>query len=397
MINFDTMNSETILDLFDVEPINEKRISERAFLTVAVTLEIGDRLVRGVECKNVSLGGMFLISKVHIPLGSVGTVTLTKRCDKKRVSFSADFEVVRHEGETKEDIGLGLKFIRLTDEDRLAVEFIVDFRTGVTLRERLDLSEEKISDIRFKIAQTQEELAGAFSLVHDSYVTRGYMDPDPSGMRLSIHHAMPLTTVVIGVQNNRVIAASALFLDSPIGLPMDNLYKRELSEFRQNRRLIAEIGAFAVHQDLRAFTTTLVLHLQKLMFLYTFRYLNLDDIVLVINPRHKLYYQHVLLANQIGPERVYQKVKGNPAIAMSMDVRKAQDRFKESYSTLPDNKNLHRFFYEHTSECLQMPELRQPIVTWNRALLHYFFEERSKLFETTSADTIKFILSHYEN
>ena len=47
-----------------------------------------------------------------------------------------------------------------------------------------------------KIAETKEELEACFSLLHDAYVESGFMKPDPSGMRLSIYHALPTTTTL---------------------------------------------------------------------------------------------------------------------------------------------------------------------------------------------------------
>ncbi len=45
-----------------------------------------------------------------------------------------------------------------------------------------------------KIAETRTELEACFSLLHDAYVESGFMKPDPSGMRVTIYHALPTTT-----------------------------------------------------------------------------------------------------------------------------------------------------------------------------------------------------------
>jgi hypothetical protein len=38
-----------------------------------------------------------------------------------------------------------------------------------------------------KIADTKEELEACFKLLHDAYVSSGFMTPDPSGMRVTIY------------------------------------------------------------------------------------------------------------------------------------------------------------------------------------------------------------------
>jgi hypothetical protein len=47
-----------------------------------------------------------------------------------------------------------------------------------------------------KIADTKEELEACFTLLHDAYVGSGFMTPDPSGMRVTIYHALPTTTTL---------------------------------------------------------------------------------------------------------------------------------------------------------------------------------------------------------
>jgi hypothetical protein len=39
--------------------------------------------------------------------------------------------------------------------------------------------------LELKVAQSKEELAACFSLLHDAYVASGFMKSDPSGMRVT--------------------------------------------------------------------------------------------------------------------------------------------------------------------------------------------------------------------
>ena len=40
--------------------------------------------------------------------------------------------------------------------------------------------------LELKIAETQEELEACFRILHDAYVSSGFMKPHPSGMRVTI-------------------------------------------------------------------------------------------------------------------------------------------------------------------------------------------------------------------
>ena len=50
--------------------------------------------------------------------------------------------------------------------------------------------------LELKIAQTPQELQECFRLLHDAYVGSGFMKPDPSGMRVTMYHALPTTTTL---------------------------------------------------------------------------------------------------------------------------------------------------------------------------------------------------------
>src|SRR4051812_47898418 len=56
-----------------------------------------------------------------------------------------------------------------------------------------------------KIAETKEELEACFTLLHEAYVTSGFMRPDPSGMRVTIYHALPTTTTLCAKFDGEVV------------------------------------------------------------------------------------------------------------------------------------------------------------------------------------------------
>ena len=376
--------------------VDERRISDRAFLTVAVTVEIGDRIIRGVECRNISTTGMFVFMDNDVPEGAQGTVTLTKKCGSRRYSFSADFEVIRKTVHKKYGSGVGVKFIRIFDEDQKSLAYIVEYHLALMFREKLEITEENLDGITFRIAQTKEELEQAFSIVHDMYVKELYMDKQPHGMRISLYYSLPFTTTFVGVKDDKVIVACTLFLDSTYGLPMDDLYVKELELLRKNHRLIAEIGAFAVRPGYKNISANIVMHLQKMIFHYTLKYFNLDDLTITINPKHRMYYQYVMLFDQIGDEKMYQKVNGNPAIAMHLNLRTAERAFRESYGNLPFERNIHHFFYQSKSNCIEWPKHHTPVIVWNQELLKYFFEEKTDIFKNTDQAKLEEILKFYK-
>src|SRR3990167_2049918 len=81
-----------------------------------------------------------------------------------------------------------------------------------------------------KIADTQEELEACFRLLHDAYVSSGFMTPDPSGMRVTIYHALPTTTTLCAKIGDQVIGTLSLIRESAIGFPLQRIFDLTRSE-----------------------------------------------------------------------------------------------------------------------------------------------------------------------
>jgi hypothetical protein len=65
-----------------------------------------------------------------------------------------------------------------------------------------------------KIAETKEELEACFTLLHDAYVGSGFMKPHPSGMRVTIYHALPTTTTLCAKYDGQVVGTLSLIRES---------------------------------------------------------------------------------------------------------------------------------------------------------------------------------------
>ena len=103
--------------------------------------------------------------------------------------------------------------------------------------------------LQLKIAETREELEACFSLLHDAYVDAGFMRPDPSGMRVTIYHALPTTTTLCAKWDGEVVGTISLIRESALGFPLQAIF--DLSDLRAREGQIAEVSALAVHPKFR--------------------------------------------------------------------------------------------------------------------------------------------------
>ncbi|MBD3242391.1 MAG: hypothetical protein GF331_17505 [Chitinivibrionales bacterium] len=274
----------------------------------------------------------------------------------------------------------------------------VDSRTErlrTIFRKKLRIDEPSLNGLTVKIAETPDELEQAFRVVHDSYVDSGYMAPSASGMRLCLQQAMPRATTVIGVQDGEVKTTLTIFPDSFCGLPMDSLFGDELASLRAAGRLIAEVGAFASKPGFKQNNPNIILHLMKLMVLYAMENLHVEDVVITINPKHRLFYEAIWGFSQMGDEKAYDKVGGNPAILLRLNLVDLRGRLEKLYDGAESDRSLLHFIYSAQSRAIDGPKTSKPVRALNRTLLKHFFERQTDLFAQVEPSVVRRIESLY--
>lgn len=71
-------------------------------------------------------------------------------------------------------------------------------------------------------------------MLHDAYVDSGFMKPDPSGMRVTIYHALsPTTTTLCAKYDGEVVGTISLIRESALGFPLQQIF--DLTSVRKRR------------------------------------------------------------------------------------------------------------------------------------------------------------------
>lgn len=177
--------------------------------------------------------------------------------------------------------------------------------------------------ITYKVAECREEREAAFRLLYDAYVQAGLMTPHPYGMRVTPHHLLPTSDVLVAMHESKVIYTMSLVSDDQLGLPMESLYEQEIDELRQQGLYLAEVTCLASHPDCfdRGRMFGVFLNLVGLMFQYA-RSHDIDRLVIAVHPRHFRTYQRLLGFDQIGPQKPYAAVRNRPAVAAQHDFNR---------------------------------------------------------------------------
>jgi hypothetical protein len=91
-----------------------------------------------------------------------------------------------------------------------------------------------------------EDLRAAQELVAREYAKQQY-DRNPQAFsKLASHTEQPSTTVFIAKKNTTTIGTISLFQDSDIGLPMEQIYHKEVQTLRAADGTVAEVGQLAI-------------------------------------------------------------------------------------------------------------------------------------------------------
>ena len=236
----------------------------------------------------------------------------------------------------------------------------VERRRTIRIR-RSALLNSDLSDIdrpSIKIAETLDEYRQAFQIVHDQYLMSGYLKTaQEHGMLYGIHSLLPKTCVFIFKTYLSVISTITLIQDTPLfGLPMDSLYKDELDSLRDNGRKVVEISALATPRERR--WQNLVIFLAKAIYRYC-KYTSIDDMCIMVNPKHVRFYKELLMFEDFGEEKWYDKVDA-PAVALRVNFASADKEFEKAYSSNDFDTDLHSFFVKVNNTILD-PRLEYPV------------------------------------
>ncbi len=284
---------------------------------------------------------------------------------------------------------------------RLAFQYVLPAQTRYRLiRKNLVLPPEPPNGVIFKIAETQDELSQAFSLLHDAYVGMNLMDPHKSGMRVTKYHALPTSTTLIAVKNGRVAATLTLVRASPLGLPCEQLYDIDFLKMKHAR--IAEVSALAIDKKFSNQHGLLLWPLISFTYQYSSKYFGVDYHVIVVHPTWLDFYEAFMFFEPLKKKKTssYGFVNGAPAVGGFLNLRQFYFKSEIAYSQEPLQKNLFYYLCERSFESFHFPvrnnaTVSDPVMT--PAMLDYFFNKATQNFKDFTPEQIQWLHALYHH
>lgn len=266
------------------------------------------------------------------------------------------------------------------------------------MRRMIQVENEVPQELTFRLAKTQGELEAAYRILHDSYVDMKYMSPDPTGMRLVKYFALPTTSTLIALWKGEVVGTMSIIRQSPFGLPMDKNF--DLKAYYNKGWQIAEVSSLAIKKEFRQGRGKVFFPLCKFFYDYARFYMNLDAVVIAVNPSWKDFYEGLLTFKPL-PEAVvntYGFANGAPATGLIMPLKQSEKDFWRRYSGLPRKNNLFEYFVPKGLSNAEFPnrwinKSLDPVMT--PEMLNYFFVQKSQVLNSLDPIEVKFLRNLY--
>ena len=227
---------------------------------------------------------------------------------------------------------------------------------------KMRFDQNEVDGVIFKMSYIFSEKEAAFRLVHDMYVRRGIISPSESGCQLSIYHLLPTTTIFIATYNDKVIGTISLIEDSPLGIPMEDVHRKEILTLRLAGLRFAEVGALAVTKDRRGKGISLMLY--NIMIRWATQHRLIRNLAIAVHPRIETFFKVIFLFKKMGQVQKYKKLNNALSVPLVLDLSSAAHQFRRIYDRPSmhigrgrTSINVYNFFCEDFIEALHLPEV----------------------------------------
>ncbi|MBN1799388.1 MAG: hypothetical protein JW822_12475 [Spirochaetales bacterium] len=200
-------------------------------------------------------------------------------------------------------------------------------------------------DIKLTRAFSIKDLYNAYTLVHEQYTAKRYLQPSIIGIRIRDFELSNKIATFIAKKQYKIIGVCSLIIDSPEkGLPCDKIYAKELNEIRRNSTLLCEATNEVLHKNFRR--STVLTELLRCVFAHAL-YNGCDKMLIEVSNSHKRFYE-LNYFNRIGPIRNYSDDLYDPVILMYSDLHKLVKTFLfTDEDSDPLDTFLSKFYYTH--------------------------------------------------
>lgn len=253
-------------------------------------------------------------------------------------------------------------------------------------------------NIKVKIATAKEEFEVGLKLLHDCYISKKYMMPDPTGYFFNSFALLPETTLIIATFKDKVIGAVYLYKDSYMGLPSDKYYGKINDFYRKSDCKLAEISAVAVHESFRNKDQSIFLLLMKYVLIFSKQFLQVTRLILNIDMENQVFYESLWPFERRGGILKYPHSTSAFSVFMGLDLEKI-NLTRRKFLDLNLNTNLNiQSFITKQDDRLSFPLRNQGQIlfpTLNYDLIQHLFNRKTDFLNRLKKNDFMFFNEIY--
>lgn len=208
----------------------------------------------------------------------------------------------------------------------------------------------------FKIrsADSSGQRSSASILINRMYATRGYRStPLPDAQ-------LPTRITLVASEHESTIGTITIGFDSTSGgLHLDDLFSHEADALRNAGHKLCEFTKLAM--DSVVDSKRVLASLFHVAYIYAYRMMGFDRLLIEVNPRHVRYYERMLGFVVLGHKRLNTRVNA-PALLMCLDFSHAHDQI-ERFGGRPEfslvERSLYPYFFSISEEASIVGRLKQ--------------------------------------
>jgi ribosomal protein S18 acetylase RimI-like enzyme len=208
-------------------------------------------------------------------------------------------------------------------------------------------------------AFTLEDLRRAYRLVHHVYLGTGFLNPEPSGLRLRIYETTSETATFVAKKDGEVVGVLSVVGDSTdLGLPSNSAFKAEIDALRATGARICEVTNQAVAEEFRksGVATELmrcaIAHMMKTGYHFA---------IASVSPSHNGFYE-LMGFRRFGSQRSYSQKLHDPVVALCLNI----DRYRQPADGLTEAE---KFLHHLATQANPFLDL---VSGWSRQAVRHF-------------------------
>ncbi len=214
---------------------------------------------------------------------------------------------------------------------------------------------EQLHQRLFKIrsASSCGQRRSASILIDRMYRGRGYLSTPLTDQQ------MPTRMTLVANDHDTTIGTITIGFDSAAGLHADEPFGPETHALREAGHTVCEFTKLAMDSVVRS--KRVLASLFHVAYIYAYRTMGFDTLLIEVNPRHVRYYKEMLGFEQLGPKRFNSRVNA-PSVLLSLDFAHAHDQIKRfggrsEYSLV--ERSLYPYFFSISEEAAIVGRLAQ--------------------------------------